>query len=297
MILTSLLNCPICDGADFRPHLICIDHTVSHENFTLKTCSQCQFVFTDPRPENTALSNYYLSDNYISHTGGKNTFIDKLYLMARKMTLRWKRKLIESNSDGDNILDIGCGTGEFLKEMQTREWKISGVEPSSTARASAEKRTGTEIHQLLSDLPAAKTFSAITLWHVLEHLPDLNQSLQTLQYLLKESGTIFIAVPNLRSYDAQYYKSLWAGYDVPRHLWHFNKENMKALLEKNGFRLTNIVPMRLDSFYVSLLSESYKDPEKSKFLHLITASLVGFHSNRAGSKSREYSSHIYVARR
>jgi 2-polyprenyl-3-methyl-5-hydroxy-6-metoxy-1,4-benzoquinol methylase len=296
MILKSILNCPICNETEFNTYLSCIDYTASHERFTLKKCNQCQFIFTDPRPEDAALANYYLSDKYISHTGGSNTIIDKLYVMARKMTLGWKRRIIERNSHQDNILDIGCGTGEFLREMKSHSWIISGVEPSPTARESAAKNSGIKIHEHLSEV-REKTFSAITLWHVFEHLPDPNQTLQTLQRLLKESGTIFIAVPNLRSYDAQYYQSFWAGYDVPRHLWHFNKKHIKMLIEKNGFRLTKIVPMRLDSFYVSLLSESYKHPKRSRFLHLFIAFFVGLRSNLIARNSMEYSSHIYVVNR
>lgn len=296
MILDSIPSCPICGETQFDPYLSCIDYTVSQENFTLKSCSQCQFLFTDPRPQDSALGNYYLSDKYISHTGGNNSFIDKLYLLARKRALIWKRKLIENNSHPGNLLDIGCGTGDFLLEMKSHQWNTSGVEPSSVARDSAEKKTGNKIYQLLSEVQE-RNFNAVTLWHVLEHLPDPNQALQTMKGLLSQSGTIFIAVPNHRSYDAQHYKSFWAGYDVPRHLWHFNKENMKMLLEKNGFRLTKIIPMRLDSYYVSLLSESHKHPKKSRFLQLVIAFLVGLQSNRTAGKSQEYSSHIYVVNR
>ncbi len=296
MILNSISSCPICSETLFNPYLSCIDYTVTQENFTLKQCHQCQFVFTDPRPEDSALANYYLSDKYISPYRGNNSLIDKLYLLARKRTMVWKRKLIESHSTQGSLLDIGCGTGEFLTEMKSHHWNVSGVEPSSTARDLAEKKVETKIYQLLSEV-RERNFSVITLWHVLEHLPDPHQALQTLQGLLAESGTIFIAVPNHRSYDAQHYKSFWAGYDVPRHLWHFNKENMKMLLEKNGFRLTKIIPMRLDSYYVSLLSESYKHPTSSKLLQLVTAFLVGLQSNRMAGKSQEYSSHIYVVNR
>lgn len=296
MKLLSISNCPICNETEFRTYLNCIDYTASLENFTLKKCSQCQFVFTDPRPEEAALANYYISDKYISHTGGSNNFIDKIYRLARQLTLRWKRKLVKSNSNQGNILDIGCGTGEFLREMKAQGWNTYGVEPSPTARESAEEKTGTKIYQHLTEVKE-RNISTITLWHVLEHLPDPNQTLQTIHGLLKESGTIFIAVPNLRSFDAQYYKSFWAGYDVPRHLWHFNKENMKMLIEKNGFRLTKIIPMRLDSFYVSLLSESYRYPKRLKFLQLITAFFVGLKSNQMARKSKEYSSHIYVVNR
>lgn len=296
MTLKSISHCPICQETEFNPYLTCTDHTVSQEHFNLKKCSNCHFVFTNPRPDDAALADYYLSEKYISHTGGSDTLIDKIYLIARRITLHWKRKLIENNSRPGHILDIGCGTGEFLTEMKNHGWEISGVEPSPTARDTAEKNTGIKIPQLLSDVPPKK-FSAITLWHVLEHLPDPNQALQSLQSLLSDTGTIFIAVPNLKSYDAQHYKSFWAAYDVPRHLWHFNQENMKMLLLKNGFQLRKVIPMQLDSFYVSLLSESYLRPKRSKLLQLFTAFFLGLRSNRSAGKSSEYSSLIYVANR
>ncbi len=131
----------------------------------------------------------------------------------------------------------------------------------------------------------------------LEHLPDPNQALQKLHKLVDETGTIFIAIPNLQSYDATYYQSFWAAYDVPRHLWHFDKKNMKILLEKNSLKLIEILPMRLDSFYKSLLSESYKNPKRTKLLQFLAALAVGLKSNHKGRKNLEYSSLIYVAKR
>ncbi len=296
MALTFISTCPICNGTEFIDHLSCIDYTASQELFSLKRCTKCQFVFTNPRPEDATLPNYYLSDKYISHTGGSKSIVDKIYLLARKITLGWKRKLVTSYSSENNILDVGCGTGDFLDEMKSHNWNISGVEPSPNARESTEKKTGSKIYKSLADV-SKSNFSVITLWHVLEHLPDPNQALQMLHNLINESGTIFIAVPNLQSHDANYYQSFWAGYDVPRHLWHFDKKNMKSLLEKNGLKLTKILPMHLDSFYVALLSESYKNPKRLKLLQLFSAFILGLNSNLKARKTSQYSSIIYVVKR
>jgi 2-polyprenyl-3-methyl-5-hydroxy-6-metoxy-1,4-benzoquinol methylase len=295
MALFSIHYCPICNGTEFSVHLDCTDYTTSQERFTLKRCLSCNFVFTDPKPDAASLPNYYQSDRYISHTGGSKTLIDKIYLQARKITLGWKRKLVERYSHEKKILDIGCGTGEFLYEMKNHGWDILGVEPSPNARELSKKKTGTEIFESLINL-TENNFNAITFWHVLEHLPDPNLALQTAKNLLHQSGTIFIAVPNLKSFDANYYKSFWAGYDVPRHFWHFDKKNMETLLKKNGLQLVKILPMRLDSFYVSLLSESYKYPKRQKLLQLISAFVVGLKSNLMARKHLEYSSLIYVVK-
>lgn len=296
MSLSSIFSCPICGGTQFKVHLDCIDYTTSQEKFTIKKCLACNLTFTDPRPDDAILSNYYQSDKYISHTGGNKSLVDNIYLLARKITLRWKRNLVKKYSEGNKILDVGCGTGEFLYEMKSHRWSISGVEPSSVARQSSKEKTGVEIFKSLKDI-TANNFNAITLWHVLEHLPDPNQALKTIYNLLNQSGTIFIAVPNLQSYDASYYQSFWAGYDVPRHLWHFDKNTMEKLLKKNGLELVKILPMRLDSFYVSLLSESYKDSKRTKLLQLFLAFLVGLKSNLKGRRNLDYSSLIYIVKR
>jgi len=296
MSLISIYSCPICDRSEFGNHSSCIDHTASQQQFTLKKCLHCKFVFTDPRPDEATLPRYYQSDNYISHTGGNESLIDNIYLLARKITLSWKRGLVKKYSSGNKILDVGCGTGEFLLEMKSSGWSISGVEPSPNARESSIKKTGVTIINSLTNV-TENNFDVITLWHVLEHLPDPSKALKIIYTLLNHSGTVFIAVPNLESYDAKHYKSFWAGYDVPRHLWHFDKQNMATLLKRNGLNLVKIIPMRLDSFYVSLLSESYKHPKRYKLLQLFFAFLTGLKSNFKGRANLNYSSLIYVVKR
>ena len=294
--MINISACPICAGNNFTDFLTCKDHTTSGESFSLRKCSSCGFTFTDPKPDEQSIGKYYLSDKYISHTGGQKNLLDLAYLYARKIALSDKRAIIERHSSGKTILDFGCGTGEFLKEMKSSGWIITGVEPSLNANEKASQSTGNKIYKSLTEIQESN-FDAITLWHVLEHLHDLNGSLKKFHALLKKSGTIFIAVPNLESYDAQFYNSFWAGYDVPRHLWHFNQESMKRILENIGFKLTEIIPMRMDSYYVSLLSESYKNPSQLKVFNLVKAFSRGLHSNLKAKKTTNYSSLIYIAKR
>lgn len=294
--MINLSACPVCSGNNFTDFLTCKDYTTSHESFSLRKCSSCGFTFTDPKPDEQSIEKYYQSDKYISHTGGQKNLFDLAYLYARKIALGNKRRIIEQHSGGKTILDFGCGTGEFLKEMKSSGWMIAGVEPSSNANEKASQATNGKIYKSLNEIQESN-FDAITLWHVLEHLHDLNGSLREFYALLKKSGTIFIAVPNLRSYDAQFYDSYWAGYDVPRHLWHFNQDNMKKLLENIGFKLIEILPMKMDSYYVSLLSESYKNPRQLKIINLVKAFARGLVSNLKAKNTTNYSSLIYIAKR
>ncbi len=294
--MESILSCPVCNGIRFSLFLQCEDFTTTHDKFNLTRCETCHFVFTNPRPRQEEIDKYYQSDKYISHTGRKKNATDFLYLLARKKTLKTKRKIIELNSTGKSLLDFGCGTGEFLKEMNNNGYKTFGVEPSATAREKAINLKAGKITEDQSEL-VEKKFDVITLWHVLEHIHDISGSLQKFQQLLKDSGTIFIAVPNLKSPDAQHYKSYWAGYDVPRHLWHFSQSDMKILLQENGLKLVTVLPMRLDAYYVSLLSESYKNPNRFKLLNYFFAFIKGLQSNTMARKNLNFSSLIYIVRK
>lgn len=293
--MISLSQCPACGATHWKEYLQCKDHTVSQETFSLKECSNCHLVVTDPRPENDRLGDYYLSGDYISHNDKPTSITDRIYVVARSFALKRKIKLIEQfhNSKNKTLLDYGCGTGHFLKASQNAGWSITGVEPSAIAREAAIRNTGATISSSIDTLSQHR-FTTITLWHVLEHIPELNQALTKFHELLAENGTLFIAVPNHSSDDGQRYQALWAGYDVPRHLWHFTPQNMKTLIEKHGFQLKQILPMKLDAFYVSMLSEKYKNNQKLGLIQMINAFFAGWRSNARARRNGAYSSLIYI---
>jgi len=292
--MTVAQPCPICGHTSITSFPGVQDFTVSKEMFSLNTCSSCSFLFTSNPPDKFSIGKYYQSDTYISHTDGKKGFVEQVYQLVRKRTVSGKRKLVQDavNKIQGTILDYGCGTGAFLHEMNSCGWSIMGIEPDAGARAKAEKATSSTIFlpDQLSDLESCE-FDAVTMWHVLEHVHDLDWTIQQVKRVLKPSGKLFIAVPNNDAFDANYYGKFWAAYDVPRHLYHFTPATMKVLMNKHGFNIIETKPMWFDSFYVSMLSEKYKTGK----MNYITAFFVGLLSNlNALFHKGKCSSQIYV---
>ena len=268
------------------------DHSVSGEEFQLIHNKELDMLETFPEPKGDKLSDYYKSEDYISHTDTKRNLLEYVYHSVREISLKRKLKLINSfTSETKNLLDIGCGTGDFLETALKANWNITGIEPNEQARQIANSKTNNSVFETecLNKLEP-NSFDVITLWHVLEHLPDLEMHRTLFKSLLKPNGTLVIAVPNFKSYDAEHYKNFWAAYDVPRHLWHFSKTSISELFKKENLKLVETLPMLFDAYYVSLLSEKYK----SGFMNPLKAFWIGFKSNRKGKQSKEYSSHIYV---
>jgi 2-polyprenyl-3-methyl-5-hydroxy-6-metoxy-1,4-benzoquinol methylase len=289
----SLSSCPVCGNGSFTDWLVCKDYTVSKTEFAIQQCSACGFAATNPRPANEDLGSYYESDEYISHSNTSKGLVSKMYQRVRKYTMRKKVEMVgELAGKTGALLDIGCGTGEFLAASKNAGWTVTGIEPSPSARAAALSN-----HQLTAlDEPElenlqAGSFDVITMWHVLEHVPDLPGRMQTLKKLLAPGGTLIIAVPNRNAHDAEHYGAHWAAYDVPRHLWHFRPDDIRALAKTHGFALKDIKPMVFDAYYVSMLSEKYKTGSQ----RYIAAFWRGFISNRKAGAER-WSSQIYILR-
>ena len=278
----------------------CIDHAVSKEEFYLKWDADFKMYRTTPQPSEADLNKYYDSDSYISHTDSKASFIDKLYQTVKNFTIKKKIRLIESfEIQNKTILDIGCGTGDFVMACKRNSWTVSGIEPNDKARKLAELKLkeeangGKAIFRSIEELVKInKKYDVITMWHVLEHIPNLEQYINLIKNLLNPGGTLVIAVPNFMSFDANHYKTYWAGFDVPRHLWHFSKESIKLLFESEKYKLSKVIPMKFDSFYVSLLSEKYKTGKSNLF----KAFLIGALSNLKAASSKQYSSLIYIVK-
>ena len=264
------------------------DYSVSKEIFDLHHNPEFDLLITFPKPSLEKLPSYYESEDYISHTDGKRSVFEKMYHFIKNIALKNKLNLINSESQKGKLLDIGSGTGDFLVVARKDGWQITGIEPGDKPRNIAIQK-GVCFANDLAELED-NSFDVITMWHVLEHVPDLEFQIKELKRLIKPNGTILIAVPNFKSYDANYYGKFWAAFDVPRHLWHFSKTAIEKLFAVENLKLVKIVPMKFDSFYVSLLSEKYKNGR----MNFLKAFLIGWKSNRYGKRNMEYSSHIYV---
>lgn len=318
------------------------DYSVSNEEFELLLDDRIDLLITNPRPKKENLFKYYESENYISHTDRKKNITEYVYNFVKKHALNKKLELINSfEIEEKSILDIGCGTGDFLNTCQQAGWKTTGIEPSDKAKEKALEKLNentyiySDIHAFFEDDFASEEkdldykqsykhtklyhhsehetknienevlkfndnsekintnpyqFDVITMWHVLEHVHDLDKYIYRLKQLLKPNGVLVIAVPNYKSYDAEYYKEYWAAYDTPRHLWHFSQTSIHRLFSTELMKVVKTLPMKFDAFYVSLLSEEYKTGKKN----FLKAIVNGIKSNKFGKRTGEYSSLIYV---
>ena len=272
-----------------KSFIIVKDFSVSGESFSLLLNEEYQLLKTHPQPTLDKLGSYYEFEDYISHTDGKRTLFEKMYHFVKRNAIRKKVSLIHSYQPlKGRILDIGAGTGDFLLEAKNQNWEILGIEPNDKAKGIAIGK-GIKFGDTIEKLES-NSFDVITMWHVLEHVPDVEHQVAELKRLLKPSGTIIIAVPNFKSYDAKHYGAFWAAYDVPRHLWHFSKTAIEKLFDKQNMNLEDIKPMWFDSFYVSLLSEKYKTGK----MNFVSGFFIGLISNLSGLFKKEFSSHIYV---
>jgi 2-polyprenyl-3-methyl-5-hydroxy-6-metoxy-1,4-benzoquinol methylase len=288
----TLTKCPVCQSGNIEFFLKSKDYFLTGEDFYITSCANCGFKFTNPRPIESELSKYYESNAYISHASeARNTF-EKMYSLVRNFTIKSKIRIIKKYFKSGTVLDIGSGTGDFLYQLKRQGFYSKGIEANEQAREFSNNQRGLDVvssndYKLIPE----QSCHVITMWHVLEHIFYLDKQIHEIKRILKSNGVLIIAVPNLNSYDAKYYQNYWAAYDVPRHLYHFEKKTIKRLFENHQFELIKIKPMYFDSFYVSILSEKYKNGKKG----IVKPFIIGMISNlKASMQKKNYSSLIYV---
>ncbi|MFC3879977.1 class I SAM-dependent methyltransferase [Algoriphagus namhaensis] len=298
-MLESLTQCPLCSTKEIRSVKTIIDHAVSQESFQVLECTSCRLLFTSPRPLANEIGPYYEFDEYYSHSDDAGGLIPTIYQQVKQYSIKQKIKQLNQFVTKGTLLDYGCGTGEFILQASKQEWSAFGIEPNDKARAIASTKLKEKVYASLQQLIKGLKFDVITLYHVLEHIHELDDTVNKLLSHLNPGGYIFIAVPNPESPDAQLYKEYWAGWDVPRHLYHFTHQAMMTFGEKFGLEHIESKPLKFDSFYVSLLSEGYQSPKQSKLKTYFQAFKNGLNSNIQASKAKRpsYSSNLYIFRK
>lgn len=280
---------PKFDFLEKKKHAMKVkDFSVSGEYFDLFYNVDQSILITSPQPSEDKIGRYYESENYISHTDSKKNWFEKAYQIVKYFSLKRKINLINRLQPAKGkLLDIGAGTGGFLVTAQKNGWFVLGIEPNKKAIKIAEEKK----IEILTDLTKLEEnqFDVITLWHVLEHLPNLTYHLEIFHKLLKPNGVLVIAVPNFKCYSATHYQSFWAAYDVPRHFWHFSQKGIHTILSKNYFQLDKVFPMKWDAYYICLLSEKYKHGQ----IKIFSALFHSFKCNQVAKENGEYASLIY----
>ena len=284
-------KCPWCDSEKTQMYLWVKDLFLTGEAFEIHECLKCGLLFTEPRPDASSIGKYYQSEEYYSHQENKSGFIPKIYESVKKVNLRHKRRLATKGLKAGTMLEIGCGVGDFLHEMEQKGWKCTGIEPSEEAKAIAKNRVKANILNP-EELASLKdeSFDLITMWHVLEHVDNLKEEVMHLQRLLKKGGRLVLALPNFKSADAEHYREYWAAYDVPRHLNHFCRESINNIFKNTKLKLKKTDKLVWDAYYISYMSEKYKNHT----MPLLKGAMKGMISNIKARKSGEWSSLVYV---
>lgn len=284
-------KCPWCQSEKAHTHLSLKDYFLTQEPFDIMVCEDCGLLYTTPKPSDEKIGDYYKSEAYYSHQENKKGFIPRVYEAVKSVNLKHKIAIATQGKEPRRLLDIGCGVGDFLHFAEQNGWQCTGAEPSEDAASIAKKRIKAEI-MLPKDLEKLpdESFDVITMWHVLEHVSDLQWQVNQLNRLLKKGGRLVIALPNFSSYDAQYYKDKWAAYDVPRHLNHFSQDSIAKIFNINGLIQNQTQKLAWDAFYISFMSEKYHQ----KSLPLLRGIYRGMISNLKAKKSGEWSSLVYV---
>ena len=295
-MIERLTKCPLCKSGLFLNSKEVIDHAVSKESFIICKCTTCEILFTNPRPTYDHIGRYYDFPEYYSHDDSAKGLTQVIYQQVKKIAINQKIKLLSDlKPKKGKLLDFGCGTGEFIFQAEKKGWKVIGVEPNKKARQQAVAKLDHRIHKELDSLDKDERFDVITLFHVLEHIHDLRKTVKKIIKHLKSNGYLLIAIPNPESYDAQLYQQNWAGWDIPRHLYHFTSVSMKSFQNNFDLEIVDLKKMPFDSFYVSLLSEGYQYPERSILTKYFNAIKNGYKSNKyARDKRGNHSSNIFI---
>ena len=269
-------------------HYLVKDYLVSSDDFEVNWNNDKQRAETKI-PSGTDLNKYYQSKDYVSHKKAKTSLEDHIYFLVQQIMHRFKKGVVKRHSSDKKLLDYGAGTGNFARFMSDNAYKVYAVESNSRALIIAANK-GLTVFSDLKEVSFKVRFNVISLWHVLEHVSDLENTLLSLRSRLEKNGKLFVAVPNFKSYDSQYYNAFWAALDVPRHLWHFTTPGVQMLMDQSGFKMVAKYPLWFDALYISYLSEQHLGSRWP----IIRGFYIGLISNIKAFFSGEYSSLIYV---
>lgn len=261
------------------------DFLTSNETFELVYDVKKKAWKTSPQLAQKELATYYPKEKYTSHQAKGTDFFSKIYLWVKQRNNKTKLRLLKRHLAVGALLDYGAGNGSFALAAKQEGWAVDVFEPSANTHKQLQQLNLSQQHSLVDS-----SYDAITLWHVFEHLPEPEKALSAFYAALKPGGILALAVPNTDAWDTQHYGAFWAAYDVPRHLWHYNKQSICLLAADTGFHLREIRPMFWDAFYICLLSEKNK---KSKS-HWVKGFLKGAYSNLLGWRNKNTSALTFL---
>lgn len=203
-------------------------------SFAYRRCTECSTVFVDPQPDDSTLSAAYAADY-----GPLQAQQNAVARLGERLAQREADRLTRIADRTAPLVDIGCGTGAFLRRLQRAGWEgpMQGVEPDEAAAQYARERTGLPVKIRTLETMDADPGSAgvVVMRHVIEHLREPVAALERVGDLLAQRGWLYLATPDAQALAARVFGRFWHGYDPPRHLFAFTREGVQRLLLRTGF--------------------------------------------------------------
>lgn len=263
------IRCILCGVDDYKVILKSKDYRfhLSNNLYHLVECNRCGLTYLNPMPTEEEVSKFYPENYYTS----KN-LSDKITRSYSMLMEKMKAAEINKYKNGGRILDLGCGTGDFLSVFDYKKWERFGIDISERAYKIAENKIDNVFCGRLVDCKFPnKYFDVVTLNHVLEHIIDPREELNEIFRILNDDGILFIRVPNIDTMQFKITREFWLHLDVPRHIYFYSKKTVKLLLEKSGFKVIKIsCPLfeyPLDFFHS--LSRKYTCGKYSKLKNIL----------------------------
>jgi SAM-dependent methyltransferase len=176
---------------------------------------------------------------------------------------RWARHrntVLNLKAQG-TILDIGCGTGAFLRTLRGGAWRLHGLEISKHEAAIARTSAGADVFvgDPLDAPFAPESFDVITCFHLLEHVYQPLELLKRVRTWLKPGGFLYVILPNIDSWEARIFRTYWYGLELPRHLFHFSPSSLKRAVNSVQMRTVKLHTLSEDSFSEHSLHYIFED--------------------------------------
>ena len=233
------VHCSLCGADEPQPWLTLSDR-FSGQTFSLSRCDRCGLIYSADRPSMDELPDYYPQD-YEAYQQPETEMSSSQVWHSNRMWEMQVDYIEKFKPSRGQLLDVGCATGEFLNIARKRGWQVHGLELIEQTAQIARQRHGIQVDtgRLETVNLPENTFDLITMWDVLEHLPDPLASLQHCCRLLRESGVIVFSIPNLASVDRYLFGRSWIGWDAPRHFTLFTLETLQAAFKKTGYKMVD----------------------------------------------------------
>lgn len=244
--VVTAVHCPGCGTEAETPAVLLRGHdrlTGAPGEFSVVGCASCGLAFTQPRLRPEDFATYYPQSYsaYEPNTSARRSLGERLGDLQRQAVVRFGPYREVWRRGPGRILDVGCGVGDLAALFARHGWSAAGIEPSAQAAEHARAAGVEAVTGTLADAPWPEgEFDAITFNHSLEHIDDPAEAVAQAARLLKPGGLLAIAVPNFGSWQRRRFGSAWFQLDLPRHLQHFDRGSLSALVEAAGLRVVDV---------------------------------------------------------